>query len=152
MATLQSESLSCVILQKITFWLVYLGVAKNQRTVPRGLTGCKGWPEGMWGDNKTTLTKKKKAWRRVERGGGPRCHILPKSKQVPAVCPWVHLRDRDEGGRGGSRRQKENTVWKTRQKEGRRSGNQKEKMGRVSAWDGVVSRGWLTCGAADRTC
>lgn len=44
MAALQSESLSCVILQKITFWLVYLGTAGIKCAVLSGLTG--------WGDDR----------------------------------------------------------------------------------------------------
>lgn len=39
MATWQSESLSCVISQKITFWLVYLAVARNHWAVVSGITG-----------------------------------------------------------------------------------------------------------------
>lgn len=128
MAALQSESLSCVILQKITFWLVYLGTAGIKCAV---LSGLRGWPEG----GVTARTPPPMPGERVGQEGETfNCvtsHL--KSWNIPEVYKG-----------------KERTEAQC--EEGRRWNNWRKRPGISSTWyeTPLWNETRLTCGAADK--
>lgn len=141
MVALQSESLSCVILQKITFWLVYLGVARAQWTV---LSGCNGWVEGGVATRGPQSLEKGWCSSRLRRGYGHFAGKVRKSQQCPlgaiSVIRWGKTgRESETEGQHG------NTVWRITTKQGEGIRGRRVSVGFSSPWCETAS--WAETGS-----